>query len=56
MDAVPWWWALLTLIAGFCLGGGTVAVWIYRGQLDAYDSGYRAGSEWAQLDAEDSRG
>lgn len=54
MDAIPWWWSLVTLILGACIGGGLVAVIAAGASEDAYRDGYRDGTDWADL--EDSRG
>lgn len=53
MDLIPWWWGLLLLMLGACIGAATVAVVVYGATDDAYDAGYRAGTDWADL--EDAR-
>lgn len=50
MDTIPVWWGLLLLMVGACIGAGLVAVIAWGAVDDAYDQGYRAGTDWVNLD------
>lgn len=49
-------WSVVALIAGMvgvCIGCGLMAVLVAGGREDAYEAGFRDGTDWADL--EDTR-